>query len=30
MKKWQIALISIGSSLVLLFIVGFILCELVF
>jgi hypothetical protein len=30
MKKWQITLISVFGSLVLLFVVGFIMCEVIF
>lgn len=30
MKKWQIALIVVFSFLVLLFAVGFVMCEVIF
>jgi hypothetical protein len=30
MKKWQITLIIIGGSLVLLFAVGFVMCNFLF
>ena len=30
MKKWQITLIIIGGSLVLLFAVGFVMCNFIF